>query len=367
VSAVDDYLAKVDLPKPSPETLVKLCIARITDDSSAEASMTKDTAWRLLVVPSPIGESPGTSASGLDPRQWQRVIAPAVALLQETKQKTKGGGADAVLSAGWIVDALVTGEELLGWLSQTSSERLQSLGAESLARRSRFSDLVEFGWKQPGQAQLKILTTLAFITPHDEQFFVLFDKLTKIIVEAAETLRTLPSQGKNEREATVTKIQELENKADSITHVIYTELNKTFVTPFDREDVHLLASTLDDVVDYIDGTAKRFHMYKIKKNSADIQRLTEIIYQSALEIQRGVILIADMRRADELHSILQKINQYENDADSIFDHAIAELFEHETDAIELIKIKEVLVNLETTTDKCEDVANVLETLFIKNA
>ena len=165
----------------------------------------------------------------------------------------------------------------------------------------------------------------------------------------------------------MTKIQELENKADSITHVIYTELNKTFVTPFDREDVHLLASTLDDVVDYIDGTAKRFHMYKIKKNSADIQRLTEIIYQSALEIQRGVILIADMRRADELHSILQKINQYENDADSIFDHAIAELFEHETDAIELIKIKEVLVNLETTTDKCEDVANVLETLFIKNA
>jgi predicted phosphate transport protein (TIGR00153 family) len=205
------------------------------------------------------------------------------------------------------------------------------------------------------------------LLPHDEQFFVLFDKLTKIIVEAAETLRTLPSQGKNEREATVTKIQELENKADSITHVIYTELNKTFVTPFDREDVHLLASTLDDVVDYIDGTAKRFHMYKIKKNSADIQRLTEIIYQSALEIQRGVILIADMRRADELHSILQKINQYENDADSIFDHAIAELFEHETDAIELIKIKEVLVNLETTTDKCEDVANVLETLFIKNA
>ncbi len=205
------------------------------------------------------------------------------------------------------------------------------------------------------------------LLPHDEHFFVLFDKLAKLIVEAAETLRTLPSQGKNEREATVLKIQELENKADSITHEIYTELNKTFVTPFDREDVHLLASTLDDVLDYIDGTAKRFHMYKIKKNSPDIQRLTEIIYQSALEVQRGVILVADMRRADELQKILQKINQYENDADSIFDHAIAELFEKETDAIELIKIKEVLVNLETTTDKCEDVANVLETLFIKNA
>lgn len=205
------------------------------------------------------------------------------------------------------------------------------------------------------------------LLPHDEHFFVLFDKLAHTIVEAAETLRTLPSQAKNEREATVKRIQEFEQKADSITHDIYTELNKTFVTPFDREDVHLLASTLDDVLDYIDGSAKRFHMYKIKKNSADIQRLTDIIYQSALEIQRGVLLVADMRRADELQKILQKINQLENDADAIFNQAIAELFDNEDDAIELIKTKEVLVNLETTTDKCEDVANVLETLFIKHA
>ncbi len=204
------------------------------------------------------------------------------------------------------------------------------------------------------------------LLPHDEHFFTLFDKLARTIVEAAETLRTLPSQPKNEREGTVKKINELEQKADSITHEIYTELNKTFVTPFDREDVHLLASTLDDVLDLIDGSAKRFHLYKIKKNSADIQRLTEIIYQSAIEIQRGVTLVADMRRSDELQKILQKINQYENDADSIFDQAIAELFDNEDDAIELIKTKEVLVSLETATDKCEDVANVLETLFIKH-
>ena len=106
---------------------------------------------------------------------------------------------------------------------------------------------------------------------------------------------------------------------------------------------------------------------KIKKNSPDIQRLADIIYQSAIEIQQGVILLADMRRTEELQNILHKINQYENDADTIFNQAIAELFDNETDAIELVKTKEVLVNLETTTDKCEDVANVLETLFIKNA
>ncbi len=205
------------------------------------------------------------------------------------------------------------------------------------------------------------------LLPHDEQFFVLFDKLTRTIVEAADVFRTLPSQGKNEREGTVKKIQELENVADAITHEIYIELNKTFVTPFDREDIHHLASTLDDVLDYIDGSAKRFHMYKIKKNSSDIQKLADIIYQSTIEIQQGVMLLADMRRSEDLQKILQKINQYENDADTIFNQAIAELFDNETDAIELIKTKEVLVNLETTTDKCEDVANVLETLFIKHA
>jgi uncharacterized protein len=204
------------------------------------------------------------------------------------------------------------------------------------------------------------------LLPHDEHFFTLFDKLAHAILEAADALRTLPTLAKSEREGIVKQIQEIEHKADSITHEIYTELNKTFVTPFDREDVHLLASTLDDVVDLIDGSSNRFFLYKIKKNSADIQRLTDIIYQSAIEIQRGVSLINDMRRSDELQKILLKINQYENDADTIFEQAIAELFDKEVDAIELIKTKEVLVTLETTTDKCEDVANVLETLFIKH-
>ncbi len=205
------------------------------------------------------------------------------------------------------------------------------------------------------------------LLPHDEKFFVLFDKLSRTIVESAETLRTLPSLAKSDREGTVKKIQEIEHKADSITHEIFTELNSTFVTPLDREDIHKLASALDDVVDLIDGSANRFHLYKIKKNSADIQRLTEIIYQSAIEIQRGVMILTDTRRVGDLQKILQKINQYENDADTIFDQAIAELFDRENDAIELIKTKEVLVTLETATDKCEDVANILESIMIKNA
>jgi predicted phosphate transport protein (TIGR00153 family) len=205
------------------------------------------------------------------------------------------------------------------------------------------------------------------LLPHDEKFFVLFDNLARTLVESADTLRTLPSLAKSERQTTVDKIKELEHKGDSITHEIYTELNSSFVTPFDREDIHTLASMLDDVVDYIDGSANRFFLYKIKKNSADIQRLTDIIYQSSIEIQRGIALLNDFRRVDDLNKILQKINQYENDADTIFDQSIAELFDNEEDAIELIKTKEVLVSLETATDKCEDVANVLEAIMIKQA
>jgi predicted phosphate transport protein (TIGR00153 family) len=203
--------------------------------------------------------------------------------------------------------------------------------------------------------------------PHDEKFFVLFDKLSKTIVEGSETLRTLPSLPSNERLSVVKKIQEIEHKADSITHEIFTELNRTFVTPLDREDIHTLASVMDDVMDLIDGSANRFFLYKIKKNSPAIQKLTDVIYQSTLELQKGVILITDSRRNEELQKILLTVNQYENDADEIFNQAIADLFETESDAIELIKTKEVLVTLETATDKCEDVANVLESIMIKNA
>ena len=204
------------------------------------------------------------------------------------------------------------------------------------------------------------------LLPHDAMFFTYFDNLAHTIVEAADTLRTLPSMGKSEREAVVKKISDLEHKGDSISHEIFNELNRTFVTPFDREDIHTLATSLDDVLDLIDGSANRFHLYKIRKNSADLQRLTDIIYQAAMEIQHGISLISDFRRVEELKKVINKINQYENDADEIFDQSIAELFDNEKDPIELIKNKEVLVSLETATDKCEDVANVLETLLIKH-
>ncbi len=214
---------------------------------------------------------------------------------------------------------------------------------------------------------MKLDRLIQALLPHDEHFFVMFNNLAKTMVEAAETLRTLPSLGKSERQPVIDAINNIEHAGDNITHSIFTEMNSTFVTPFDREDIYKLASSMDDVIDYIHGSANRFHLYKIQKNSTDIQKLTDIIYQSSLEIQRGIAILSDSRKAEELNKILQKVNQYENDADDIFNLAIAELFENEDDAKELIKAKEVLVSLETATDKCEDVANVLESILIKNA
>lgn len=205
------------------------------------------------------------------------------------------------------------------------------------------------------------------LLPHDEKFFAFFDSLTVHIVEAADTLRKLTKATGEERITLVKKIQQLEQKGDTITHEIYAELNRTFVTPFDREDIHLLASRLDDIMDFIDGSAKRYHLYKIKENNIPIQKLSEIIFQSALEVERGVSLINDFRREEDFKAIFNKINQYENDADALFDEAIAELFEKEKNPIEIIKTKEVLVSMETATDRCEDVSNVLETLLIKHA
>ncbi|MBW7889230.1 MAG: DUF47 domain-containing protein [Bacteroidetes bacterium] len=205
------------------------------------------------------------------------------------------------------------------------------------------------------------------LLPHDEMFFVYFDKLARQIVDSADLLRTLTTTSGPKRIELEKKIKTLEQQGDSITHEIYAELNRTFVTPFDREDIHLLASRLDDIIDFIDGSAKRYNLYKIRDNNTPIQQLAEIIYQSSLEVQQGVSLINDFRRQDDFKEIFNKINQFENDADTIFDNAIAELFENEKNPIEVIKTKEVLVSLETATDRCEDVSNVLETLLIKHA
>jgi len=205
------------------------------------------------------------------------------------------------------------------------------------------------------------------LLPHDEKFYSFFEESSNNLVKGAELLKTLPAASLSEREALVNKMKDFEHEGDSITHKIFAELNSTFVTPFDREDIHVLASALDDVMDYMDGSAGRFALYKVQECPKDMAKLIDTLHSSIVELNRGVSLLRDLRQSEEIQKVLQKVNEYENEADSIFENAIAALFEHEKDPIKVIKLKEIYVGLETATDKCEDAANVLEAILIKHA
>jgi len=157
--AIDEFLAKLGVPRPDAEKLARMCIARIAGDSSADPALSEQTAWRLLLVPSPNGPALSSSAKLLKPENWKGMIAPAVALLKQTKSSSEAGAAAAVLSSSWIVDSLVKNDELVSWVL-SNSERLRSIGAGKLAGRSQFKKLVEIGWKQPGPVQIMILRAL---------------------------------------------------------------------------------------------------------------------------------------------------------------------------------------------------------------
>jgi len=207
---------------------------------------------------------------------------------------------------------------------------------------------------------------IQILLPHDEKFYSFFEESAQNLVDGSKKLQELQTCFDADHVRIMDEIHDFEHRGDAVTHKIYAELNATFVTPFDREDIHLLASALDDVMDHIDGTASRFVLYKVSECTAAMKDLMEILYNSILELQKGISLLRDFRKADELQRVLRKVNEYENQADRVFDQAIADLFENEKDPIQIIKLKEIYVALETATDACEDAANVMEGLLIKH-
>jgi uncharacterized protein len=206
------------------------------------------------------------------------------------------------------------------------------------------------------------------LLPTDEKFYSLFEESTQNLLNAASMLTKLPkAKTLSERDKLGVQIHAFEHIGDDLTHKIYSELNSTFVTPFDREDIHELASSIDDVLDEIDGSIGRIVLYKIKVVPPSVTKLIDVLELSIVELHRGVHLLRNIHKTDELQKVLRKVNEYENEADGVFEKAVADLFEHERNPVQIIKLKEVLVGLETATDKCEDAANVLEGILIKNA
>jgi predicted phosphate transport protein (TIGR00153 family) len=199
--------------------------------------------------------------------------------------------------------------------------------------------------------------------PKDEGFFTLFDQLSGHLNAAAEQLQALFADPSRREELTA-RIKTEEHAADALTYEVLQRIDRSFVTPLDREDIHLLTNRLDNVVDLIDGTARRVTMYQITEPRAAASELTRVLRAAASTITDGV---KHIRKPAEVHRVARRVKELEEEADQIYSEAIAELFTGRPDPLEVIKWKEILDNLEHAVDECEDVANVLESISLKNS
>lgn len=198
----------------------------------------------------------------------------------------------------------------------------------------------------------------------DIEFFKLFNDSIANIVQGALELKRMMEDFDNAKQS-VKRIKEIEHIGDNITHSIVKKLNKTFVTPFDREDIYKLASSLDDIIDLIDAASSRIILYRVDKPTTEAKQLAFLIFKSTEELQKSITNLG--KKGGEVYHHCVEVNSLENEADNVCRDAIADLFQDIPDPITIIKWKEIYETLETATDRCEDAANILESIILKNA
>ena len=201
------------------------------------------------------------------------------------------------------------------------------------------------------------------LVPTEVRFFEMFAEHAATIHDATKVLQEMLEKAKD-LETYAERIRELEHKGDNITHEILTRLSRTFITPMDREDIHSLSSRLDDVLDLVEAVSNKAILYKVTEFSGEMQELSSIIVRCAAQMQSAV---GSLDKHDRIMDHLIEINRLENEGDRVSRAAIAILFEQERDPIALIKKKELIEVLEEAIDRCEDVANIIETVVLKNA
>lgn len=209
---------------------------------------------------------------------------------------------------------------------------------------------------------------LKIFMPKNKVFFELFEKVASNVEKMGGLLRDVVAEPDFDKRASlITQLEDLEHANDELTHSLFTELGRNFITPFDREDIHYLATSLDDIADYIYASAKKINFYKVNPNDIGLQKFSELIEQGAQQVKVAVSELRDMKNMRNITEALVKINSIENQADDIFDFSIERLFETEPDAKEVIKKREIYQVMEIVTDKCEDASNVIESIIIKYA
>lgn len=211
-------------------------------------------------------------------------------------------------------------------------------------------------------------TILKIFLPKDRIFYSLFQDSSERVQLMSTTLKQLINEpDKAKRNALMTQIEDMEHKNDEATHTIFTELSRNFITPFDREDIHALATALDDVADHIYAAAKKIMFYHIDTDDYGLRKFAELIVLSAEQVAKAVSELKDMKNLRQLTEAIVKINSIENQADDLFDQNIERLFAEVDDVKAVIKMREIYQVLESATDKCEDAGNVIESIIIKYA
>lgn len=202
--------------------------------------------------------------------------------------------------------------------------------------------------------------------PREDRFFGYFRNSAELMVEGAKALKVMVGDLKRS-ELHCKTIKDIEHKADDITHKTVALLHQTFITPLDREDIHELITKLDDVLDLIEAASQRIFLYSIEKSTPELDALVEIVIHAAEKTKVAIDKLENLKKPDELISICIEINRIENDGDNALRVGMAKLFKDETDIKQLIKYKEVYELLESVTDKCEDVANIIEGIVLEYA
>ncbi len=209
---------------------------------------------------------------------------------------------------------------------------------------------------------------LKIFLPKDRVFFQLFESVAEELVKMGEKLKEIVNEPDFDKRAQlIQEIEDMEHVNDDYTHNIFTELGKNFITPFDREDIHYLASALDDIADYIYASAKKINFYRVNPNDTGIKKMAELIAVGCVQVHKAVTELRNMKNMRQITDALVAINSIENQADDIFDMSIERLFATEPDDKEVIKKREIYQVMEIVTDKCEDAANVIESIIVKYA
>jgi predicted phosphate transport protein (TIGR00153 family) len=205
-----------------------------------------------------------------------------------------------------------------------------------------------------------------FLVPKDRKFFPLFIEASDNLVLASGLLvKLLGENDLDQREVYIKMIKDAEHKGDDITHNLLNELNGTFITPFDREDIHQLISTIDDVVDYIHTASTKVHFYKLPTFPEEFVKIADYIQAANKEIQMVLSSVKSASDFLKFSDSCTKISNYESEVDYLYQEYLSNLFELETNAINLIKKRDILASLEKAVDKCDDVANVFSSIIVK--